>query len=211
MGHSIGDGLIVVALAAIAIAYLYFKHRERQRRLEVIHQERVAAMDKGIPLPELAIDPPSVPKATDPHLIARCRASGDEEAFAELVRRYHNPVFRLAVSILGQEFAHDAEDVAQEVMVRLYHALDSFRGDAAFGLRVVPHRVQSHAERQGAHALPCAARRRRGTGRRPLGRSQRLRPASGSAAERRDDGVCCGTAGGRTSRRCACTTGSAPA
>ena len=50
----------VVALAAIAIAYLYFKHRERQRRLEVIHQERVAAMDKGIPLPELAIDPPSV-------------------------------------------------------------------------------------------------------------------------------------------------------
>jgi len=66
MGHSIGDGIIVVALAAVAIAYLYFKHRERQRRLEVIHQERVAAMDKGIPLPELAIDPPSLPKARDP-------------------------------------------------------------------------------------------------------------------------------------------------
>jgi hypothetical protein len=45
---------------------LYFKHRERQRRLEVLHQERVAAMDKGIPLPELAIDPPSVPKTSDP-------------------------------------------------------------------------------------------------------------------------------------------------
>ena len=66
MGHSIGDGLIVLALAAIAIAYLFFKHRDRQRRLEVIHQERLAAMDKGIPLPELPIDPPSVPKPRDP-------------------------------------------------------------------------------------------------------------------------------------------------
>jgi hypothetical protein len=66
MGHSIGDGIIVTALAAIAIAYLYLKHRERQRRLEVIHQERLAAMDKGIPLPELAIEPPKVPKAPDP-------------------------------------------------------------------------------------------------------------------------------------------------
>jgi hypothetical protein len=66
MGHSIGDGIIVVALAAIAIAYLYFKHRERQRRLEVIHEERLVAMDKGIPLPELSIDPPRVPKAPHP-------------------------------------------------------------------------------------------------------------------------------------------------
>jgi hypothetical protein len=66
MGHSIGDGIIVVALAAIAIAYLYFQHRERQRRLEAIHQERLAAMDKGIPLPELPIDPPRVPRAPDP-------------------------------------------------------------------------------------------------------------------------------------------------
>lgn len=71
--------------------------------------------------------------ADDALLIERCRTAGDEAAFAELVRRYHNPVFRLAVSILGQEFADDAEDVAQEVMVRVYHALDSFRGDAAFG------------------------------------------------------------------------------
>jgi hypothetical protein len=66
MGHSIGDGIIVLALAATAIAYMYFKHRGRQDRLEVIHQERMAAMDKGIPLPELPIDPPSVPKAPDP-------------------------------------------------------------------------------------------------------------------------------------------------
>jgi hypothetical protein len=66
MGHSLGDALIVAALAAVGIAYMYFRHRERQRRLEVVHQERLAAMDKGIPLPELPIDPQKVPKPSDP-------------------------------------------------------------------------------------------------------------------------------------------------
>jgi len=49
------------------------------------------------------------------------------------VRRYREPVFRLAVSILGQEFAPEAEDVAQDVMLRLHHALGSFRGESSVG------------------------------------------------------------------------------
>ena len=59
MGHSTGDGIIVAALAAAFIGYLYLKHRDRRSRLEVLHAERMAAMDKGIPLPELPIDPSS--------------------------------------------------------------------------------------------------------------------------------------------------------
>ncbi len=66
MGHSLGDGIIVLGLAAIAVAYMYFKHVERRRRLELIHQERLVAMEKGIPLPELPLDLDRVPKATDP-------------------------------------------------------------------------------------------------------------------------------------------------
>ncbi len=69
----------------------------------------------------------------DEWLVARFRDSRDEGAFAELVRRYRDRVFRLAVSILGQEFAPEAEDVAQDVMLRVHNALPSFRGDAAFG------------------------------------------------------------------------------
>src|SRR5262245_50914015 len=57
MGHTVGDGLIVAAIAGAIVAYLYFRHLERQRRLEIVHQERLAAMDKGIPLPELPLDP----------------------------------------------------------------------------------------------------------------------------------------------------------
>ena len=66
MGHSLGDGIIVAALAAAFVAYLYFRHIERLRRLEIVHQERLAAMEKGIPLPELPLDPPRVPKPPDP-------------------------------------------------------------------------------------------------------------------------------------------------
>jgi hypothetical protein len=66
MGHSFGDGVIVAALAAALVAYLYFQHVERRRRLEIVHQERLAAMDKGIPLPEFPLDPPKVQKGPDP-------------------------------------------------------------------------------------------------------------------------------------------------
>jgi Domain of unknown function (DUF6249) len=66
MGHSLGDGIIVVALAAAFLGYVYMKHAERQRRLEIVHQERLAAMEKGIPLPELPIDPPRVEKGPNP-------------------------------------------------------------------------------------------------------------------------------------------------
>jgi hypothetical protein len=69
MGHSAGDGFIVAVIAAAIVAYLYFKHVERRRRLEIIHQERLAAMEKGIPLPELPLDPARVPKPSDPREI----------------------------------------------------------------------------------------------------------------------------------------------
>jgi RNA polymerase sigma-70 factor, ECF subfamily len=74
----------------------------------------------------------SYAEQADEWLVERCRDGGDEAAFAELVRRYRGPTFRLAVSILGQGFSADAEDVAQDVMVRVHHALGSFRGEARF-------------------------------------------------------------------------------
>ena len=68
---------------------------------------------------------------SDSQLVARAK-SGDQQAFAELLRRHRAPVFRLAVSILGREFIPEAEDVAQEVFLRVHQALESFRGEAEF-------------------------------------------------------------------------------
>jgi RNA polymerase sigma-70 factor, ECF subfamily len=83
--------------------------------------------------PSARAEPASYTERVDEWLVEQCRASGDEAAFAELVRRYRGPVFRLAVSILGQEFVPDAEDVAQDVMLRVHHALGTFRGESTFG------------------------------------------------------------------------------
>ena len=69
---------------------------------------------------------------TDATLVAAYLARGDQEAFAELVRRYRQPVFRLAVSILGPGFAGDAEEVTQEVFLRVHGALSAFRSESQF-------------------------------------------------------------------------------
>jgi RNA polymerase sigma-70 factor (ECF subfamily) len=67
----------------------------------------------------------------DAQLVARAQ-TGDQEAFAELLRRHSDRAFRLAVSILGQEFVPEAEDITQEVFLKVHHALESFRGEAEF-------------------------------------------------------------------------------
>jgi hypothetical protein len=56
--YTIADALIVIALTAGFLGYQYLKRREKQRRLDIVHAERLAAIDKGIPLPEVPIDPP---------------------------------------------------------------------------------------------------------------------------------------------------------
>ena len=68
---------------------------------------------------------------TNAQLVEQSR-NGDQEAFAELVRRHSPLVFRLAVSILGREFVPEAEDVTQEVFLKVHHAIASFRGESEF-------------------------------------------------------------------------------
>ncbi|MFN0105187.1 MAG: hypothetical protein ACKV2U_24265 [Bryobacteraceae bacterium] len=57
MSYTIGDGMVALALAGGIVGYLYVTHRSRWKRIEIIHQERMAAMEKGIPLPEFPFEP----------------------------------------------------------------------------------------------------------------------------------------------------------
>src|SRR5687767_13135214 len=50
---------------------------------------------------------------------------GDEAAFAEIVRRYQLPVYRVAYGLTRN--ASDADDLAQETFVRAWQALGRFR------------------------------------------------------------------------------------
>ncbi len=54
---------------------------------------------------------------------------GDRTAFAALVERYYDFVFRVAFRLAGNRA--DAEDIAQDVCVRMGRAIRGFRGDGA--------------------------------------------------------------------------------
>ncbi len=63
----------------------------------------------------------------DADLMLRFRA-GDEDAFAELVRRFQGRVVSLAARYVGS--AADAEDVAQEVFLRIHRARSTYEPTA---------------------------------------------------------------------------------
>ena len=63
----------------------------------------------------------------DKELIARLQA-GEPQAFEALVRAYQHRVFGVALRMLGRQA--DAEDVAQEVFLRVHRAIGEFRGEA---------------------------------------------------------------------------------
>jgi RNA polymerase sigma-70 factor (ECF subfamily) len=76
--------------------------------------------------------PPVDAVDADAQLVARAQA-GDQDAFAQLFRRHSDQVFCLALSILGRGFSAEAEEVAQEVFLKVHHALATFRGEAEIG------------------------------------------------------------------------------
>ena len=70
-----------------------------------------------------------VPEVSDEALAARARG-GARSAFATLVERHQDRVYRLALRI-----AHnpgDAEEIAQETFLLAYRGIGSFHGDARF-------------------------------------------------------------------------------
>jgi hypothetical protein len=69
MSATIGDGISALALAGGIVGYLYLKHQSWQKKVEIIHQERMAAMEKGIPLPEFPMEPGRERREPDPRVL----------------------------------------------------------------------------------------------------------------------------------------------
>ena len=67
--------------------------------------------------------------AAESHLI-RCVNDGNAEAFYELVRPYERAVFLAALSIVKNDA--DAEEVAQEAVLKAFKGLSRFRKEAKF-------------------------------------------------------------------------------
>jgi len=66
----------------------------------------------------------------DEDLIKRSR-QGDIEAFEQLISKYQQKVYNIAYRLMGNP--HDANDLAQEALIKVFKSIKNFRGDASFG------------------------------------------------------------------------------
>ncbi len=74
----------------------------------------------------------------------------DADAFAGLVLLHRDRLHRLLMQMLGER--QDAEDVAQEVLLRAWRGLPSFHGDAQFSTwlhRIAVNEANRRLERRG--------------------------------------------------------------
>lgn len=82
--------------------------------------------------------PPSPPQRYDPHELSDeelvQRAHGElfhvTKAYEELMRRYQRTLFNVCARYLGND--RDADDVCQEVMLKVLYGLKSFEGKSKF-------------------------------------------------------------------------------
>jgi len=96
-------------------------------------------------------------------LIERCRA-GDDRAFGELVDAYKNLVYGLVHRLVGEP--SQADDLAQDVFLRIHRGLPYFRGDARLSTwiyRIVQNVCfEARAKRAATASLVTSAYQRDG-------------------------------------------------
>jgi len=66
---------------------------------------------------------------SDIEIISRV-LKGEQQAYAELVKRYQNYVFTLTLRFIKSR--EDAEEVSQDIFVKAYRSLADFRGESKF-------------------------------------------------------------------------------
>lgn len=99
------------------------------------------------------VSPRAIPaEEVEENRLIRRVCDGDHEAFYELIRPYERRVFATALAILRNPA--DAEDVAQEAMLKAFANLRKFRAEARFSTWLIQiainearmHRRKEHAE-----------------------------------------------------------------
>jgi RNA polymerase sigma-70 factor (ECF subfamily) len=93
--------------------------------------------------------------------------SGSEQAFAQLIDRYHQPLYSLIARSLHDP--SDASDIAQEVFIKVFRCIRSFHGEASLRTwlyRIALHEASNqrrwwsrHKRQEVAMEAPCGVRR----------------------------------------------------
>ena len=85
-------------------------------------------------------------KARQEKLLKKAQ-QGDADAFEQLVAPYEQKIYALCLRLLAHR--EDAQDAAQETMLRLYRALVSYRGEAQLGTFIYRRRPGGRFARPG--------------------------------------------------------------
>jgi len=102
----------------------------------------------GGKLTEAQLDARAQQRSEDDDLIREAQR-GDRSAFDSLVRRYDQPVLRLALHMLSNE--QDAQDVHQEAFLKAYRHIGNFRFECSFYTwlyRIVTNLCLDHLRRR---------------------------------------------------------------
>lgn len=86
--------------------------------------------------------------------IVQLAKEGDKHALEELVVRLQDRIYGISLRMLYHP--QDAEDAAQEILIKIITRLDSFRGDGAFinwALKVASNHLLSFQRKRGAMPL----------------------------------------------------------
>jgi RNA polymerase sigma-70 factor (ECF subfamily) len=99
---------------------------------------------------------PKDQEADDEVLVRRFLANGNDGDFERLVDRYQQRVLNHVLGVLGPEGSREAEDVCQDVFVRLHSHLPTFRFESRFGtwlFRMVRNAALDHRRRMKSRGL----------------------------------------------------------
>jgi RNA polymerase sigma-70 factor (ECF subfamily) len=86
---------------------------------------------------------------TDDETLARAAASGDRSAFALLLRRHYDRIFRLAFRLTGSRA--EAQDLTQDICAALPAKLATWRGQARFTTWLYRITVNAAHDRRRRH------------------------------------------------------------
>jgi RNA polymerase sigma-70 factor (ECF subfamily) len=115
--------------------------------------------------------------ATDRTIVERLRAR-DESAVAEVAARYGQRIFQLAFRYTRNR--EDAEEIAQDVLLKVYRRIGAFRGDAALSSWIYRITFNTAMSRlRSSRAIRIAGRQGRRTSR------ESTRAGDGGAVSRR--------------------------
>ena len=92
--------------------------------------------------------------ADDRLLVAACLA-GDKTAFDVLVERHRKQIYQVCYRFVANH--EDASDLAQDVFIRAYRALDTFKGRSAFSTWLYRVAVNVCLNRVAARQRPVEA------------------------------------------------------